>query len=153
MSDEGRRAKNRQEQTRDQNVRTSRGNKRLGGSREVKAIINDFFLAGDDSPSGYNKNAIRVVVDLDDETQAYEDLKGVDIILEYSPHVSGMIHGSSGLVGVSCIVKYQMPNIKATARAYLESVHNFEPEDNELDTQYAKVLRQKTGSLTGGLLA
>ena len=148
-----RRSKNNQELIRDQGVRVGRGNKRLTGTQEIKGIIVGFYLPGDESPSGLNANTIRVMVDLDDDSQSYKDLRDVDIILEYSPHVSGMIHGSNGLLGTSCIVKYQMPNIKNTARAYLESVHNSEPVDDELDTKYDKYLRQKVGSLTGALLA
>ena len=152
MSD-NRRARTSAEKQRDLNSRTTRGVKRQGGMREIKGVITDFFLPGEESPSGLNSNAIRVIVDLDDDSQSYKDLRGLDILLEYSPHVSGMIHGSSGLIGVSCIVKGQLPNLSLNARAYLESVPTTEPDNDSLDTKFNSMLRQKVGSLTGALLS
>jgi len=164
------------EQAQDRAVRRGRAAVARGSVTEVKGFIDKVYHPGDELPEEeddsyakgrtrkgrkksksreWNDNIVRVTVIIEDADQDYDALiKDLPIVLEENPALVGLVYGSDGLAGAPCTVKFMMPNIRNTARVYLQSVRNLKPENDEdtTVTDNKKYLDQKAYSLTSAIM-
>ena len=146
-----RRGRNSKETKADQRTRYGRQGVVRGTIQEVKGFIDKVYHPGEEDEDGWNDNIVRVTVIVNDEDQDYNDqLKDVVLVLEENPSHVALHYGSDGLSGAPCLIRFAMPNVKNTARVYLQSVRNQKAETAVANNK--DYLSSKSFSITSAIL-